>query len=285
MCDEGRFGWKYIHADRRLTFPDAARTGDEPRSTVAQLGRHPAGAVRRRCKKHAAGIPRRSVAVSIAVDDVRRGVSAGEVARRVVAEGRGWRWARCRSWARTTVSQGRARQRRSSRRSLRSARRSARTAAASSELLKHFTQSPLTLRRHAAPRRAGGELDGRVSGGRRSRPGWITEEQAASLERVPLLIVQDLLPSPASRRATFVLSGGVVRREGRHVRESCRARAGDPPVDPRPRRISAGQPHPLGARRPHGPVPRRRACGRRCAKKIPDLAPLAVGDLGDTACG
>src|SRR5262245_19681482 len=38
------------------------------------------------------------------------------------------------------------------------------------------------------------------------RPGgWITEEQARALEKVPLLVVQDLLPSPASSRAHILL--------------------------------------------------------------------------------
>jgi NADH-quinone oxidoreductase subunit G len=35
--------------------------------------------------------------------------------------------------------------------------------------------------------------------------GWITEEQAASLKQVPLLIVQDLFPSPASAIAKYVI--------------------------------------------------------------------------------
>jgi NADH-quinone oxidoreductase subunit G len=38
----------------------------------------------------------------------------------------------------------------------------------------------------------------------RARP-WITEEQARGLEKVPLLVVQDLFPSPASTWAQYVL--------------------------------------------------------------------------------
>ena len=49
---------------------------------------------------------------------------------------------------------------------------------------------------------------------------WISAEQATGLKRVPLLIVQDLLPSPASELATYLLPGGSVFGEGRHVRES-----------------------------------------------------------------
>jgi NADH-quinone oxidoreductase subunit G len=48
--------------------------------------------------------------------------------------------------------------------------------------------------------------------------GWITEAQAASLEKVPTVIVQDLLPSAASRRAHYVLaSGSFAEREGTFV--------------------------------------------------------------------
>jgi NADH-quinone oxidoreductase subunit G len=38
--------------------------------------------------------------------------------------------------------------------------------------------------------------------------GWISDQQAAALEKVGTVIVQDILQSAASRRATFVLAGG-----------------------------------------------------------------------------
>jgi len=45
-----------------------------------------------------------------------------------------------------------------------------------------------------------------LSGGYPPRPnGWIGDEQAKALERVPLLVVHDLLPSPASERAHYVI--------------------------------------------------------------------------------
>jgi NADH-quinone oxidoreductase subunit G len=48
--------------------------------------------------------------------------------------------------------------------------------------------------------------------------GWITDAQAAALEKVPIVIVQDILPSPASQRATFVLPGGsFAERDGTFV--------------------------------------------------------------------
>jgi NADH-quinone oxidoreductase subunit G len=48
--------------------------------------------------------------------------------------------------------------------------------------------------------------------------GWITESQAAALDHVETVIVQDILPSPASHRATFLLpSGSFAERDGTFV--------------------------------------------------------------------
>jgi NADH-quinone oxidoreductase subunit G len=48
--------------------------------------------------------------------------------------------------------------------------------------------------------------------------GWISESQAAALDKVETVIVQDILTSPASRRATFVLAGGsFAERDGTFV--------------------------------------------------------------------
>jgi NADH-quinone oxidoreductase subunit G len=48
--------------------------------------------------------------------------------------------------------------------------------------------------------------------------GWITDQQAAAMEFLETLIVQDILPSPVSRLATFVLPGGsFAERDGTFV--------------------------------------------------------------------
>src|SRR3954469_7503492 len=48
--------------------------------------------------------------------------------------------------------------------------------------------------------------------------GWITDAQAAALEKVDTVIVQDILPSPASRRATYVFAGGLfAERDGTFI--------------------------------------------------------------------
>lgn len=51
--------------------------------------------------------------------------------------------------------------------------------------------------------------------------GWITEEQAASLKQLDTVVVQDILPSAASQIATFVLPGGsFAERDGTFVNHS-----------------------------------------------------------------
>jgi NADH-quinone oxidoreductase subunit G len=55
-----------------------------------------------------------------------------------------------------------------------------------------------------------------VSGGYKSD--WIDEPTAAHFERLALLVVQDLFPSPLSQRATYVLPGAAFpEREGSYV--------------------------------------------------------------------
>jgi NADH-quinone oxidoreductase subunit G len=51
--------------------------------------------------------------------------------------------------------------------------------------------------------------------------GWITDVQAASLDKVGTVIVQDLLPSAASKRATYLLAAGsFAERDGTFVNHS-----------------------------------------------------------------
>jgi NADH-quinone oxidoreductase subunit G len=48
--------------------------------------------------------------------------------------------------------------------------------------------------------------------------GWISDGQAAALENPAIVVVEDILPSPASARATFVLPGGsFAERDGTFV--------------------------------------------------------------------
>ena len=110
--------------------------------------------------------------------------------------------------------------------------------------------------------------------------GWITESQAAALDRVETVVVQGILPSPASRRATFVLPGGsFTERDGTFVNHAGLAQE--------IRRAIRGP----GAARPdirilwelagrHGLV-NLPALRREIAETIETLRPLAVGKLGE----
>jgi NADH-quinone oxidoreductase subunit G len=97
---------------------------------------------------------------------------------------------------------------------------------------------------------------------------------------VPLLIVQDLLPSPAAELATYVLPGGAFsEKDGTWVNHAGLAQmlhaATRPPQDARPdARIFFD----LAERRglPHAATLR-----KELAAEIPYFAALAAGDLGE----
>jgi NADH-quinone oxidoreductase subunit G len=79
-----------------------------------------------------------------------------------------------------------------------------------------------------------------VAAGYPPRPGgWCSAEQAASLAKVPLLIVQDILPSPASEAAHYVLpAASFAEKDGTFVNHAGLAQAIRwgirPPVECRP---------------------------------------------------
>ncbi|MEX2285810.1 MAG: molybdopterin-dependent oxidoreductase [Planctomycetaceae bacterium] len=110
--------------------------------------------------------------------------------------------------------------------------------------------------------------------------GWITEQQAAGLAKVETVIVQDILPSAASARATFVLPGGsFAERDGTFVNLAWLAqeirRAIHGPGDARPDGRILWD---LAQRRGLFSLPLLR---REMADAIPQLAPLRDGLLDD----
>jgi NADH-quinone oxidoreductase subunit G len=273
MCDEGRFGWKYVHSDRRITFPEQ-REGDR---VISRGWDDILPALREALKKRASQHPKKiGVVLSpwMTVEEAyllasyitkvspMAKLALGPVP--IVGEDDKYpKDVRGNAVEPTkfTIRAEKAPNRRGV------------------ELIaKHFTQSPLTFGDVLA-QAAGGEIDALyLVGG--DPAGWISEEQAASLHRVPLLIVQDLLESPASRRATFVLSGGAfAERDGTFVNHA-----------------GLAQEIRRAVRGPDGSRPDNRilwdlagrtglyqgaALRREIAKKIPELAALAVGNLGD----
>jgi NADH-quinone oxidoreductase subunit G len=145
-------------------------------------------------------------------------------------------------------------------------------------VLKHFTQAPLTFGDMLA-QAATGQLDALyLVGG--DPGGWITAEQAAPLAKVPLLVVQDLLHSPVSSMATFLLSGGAfAERDGTFINHAGLAqeirRAVRGPDGSRPdNRILWDLTGRTG-------LYQAAALRREIAKTIPELGALAAGSLGD----
>jgi NADH-quinone oxidoreductase subunit G len=113
------------------------------------------------------------------------------------------------------------------------------------------------------------------------RPGgWISEEQAASLAKSPLFIVQDILPSPASQHAGFVVPGSAwAEKDGTFVNHGGLAQAVHWAVTPTGECRSDGQIFlDLMERRGLIHVPSLR---QELARDAPYFAPLAETELGE----
>jgi NADH-quinone oxidoreductase subunit G len=110
--------------------------------------------------------------------------------------------------------------------------------------------------------------------------GWVAEAQAAALKQVPLLVVQDLFPSPASAIAKYVIpAAAFAEKDGTFVNHAGLAQAIHwairPPQDCR----TDGQVFlDLMERRGLVHAPSLRA---ELAREVPFFAPLAQGDLGE----
>jgi NADH-quinone oxidoreductase subunit G len=110
--------------------------------------------------------------------------------------------------------------------------------------------------------------------------GWINDAQAAALDSIGNVIVQDILPSPASSRARFVLAGGsFAEREGTFVNHAGLAqhvqRAIRSPGEARPDGRILWD---LSGRRGLFDV---KGLRREIGEAIPELQPLAAGELGE----
>ncbi len=211
MCDEGRFGWKYIHSDERMILPEQRRDGkvvSRDWDVVLPDARRALVEAAKVKDKKIAGVlspwmtveeayllasylKSLSVNVSLAMGPVRvvgeddkypkdvHGKSVEPVKFTIRAE-------KC-----------------PNRRGVEA-------------VLKHFAGSVQTM----------GDVLGRAAAGDFSAmylvggdpEGWITDAQTAAIDKVDIVIVQDILPSAASRRATHVLAGGsFAERDGTFV--------------------------------------------------------------------
>ncbi|MFL5242412.1 MAG: molybdopterin-dependent oxidoreductase [Gemmataceae bacterium] len=110
--------------------------------------------------------------------------------------------------------------------------------------------------------------------------GWITQDQAQSFAKVDLVVLQDLLPSPASERAHVVLPGGAwAEKDGTFVNHAGLAQgirwAITAPAEARPEGQTLLD---LLERRGLIHAPTIRA---ELAKEVPYFAALAQADLGE----
>src|SRR5262249_11947878 len=110
--------------------------------------------------------------------------------------------------------------------------------------------------------------------------GWITEEQAAGLRQVPLLIVHDLFASPASVHAKYRLPAATfAEKDGCFVNHAGLAQAIHRAVyPPRDFRTDGQVFLDLMERRGLLHAGTLRA---ELAREVPFFAPLGNGDLGD----
>jgi NADH-quinone oxidoreductase subunit G len=273
MCDEGRFGWKYTHSDKRLAVP-------EQRSGGKVVSRD----------------------WDVILPEVRRALS--EAAR----QEKGRIGAILSPWMTLEEAYMLCTYLKSLSANVSFAMGPVRVVGEDDKYPKDIHGKPIepvkfTIRAEKCPNRRGveailrhfaggatpmGDLLGRASAGDFAAlycvggdpEGWIDDKQAAALDKVGTVIVQDVLPSAASRRATFVLAGGsFAERDGTFVNHA-----------------GLAQEIHRAIRSPHEAKPDGRIlwdlAGRRgllnltvlrreMAEAIEELRPLAIGELGE----
>ena len=148
------------------------------------------------------------------------------------------------------------------------------------EVLRHFQGDVVPFDEVVRSAEAGQAQAVYLAAGYPPRPGgWVSEAQAASLKKVPLVILQDLLPSPLSDAAKYLLPAGAwAEKEGTFVNHSGLAQAIHWAVTPTGECRTDGQVFlELMERRGLVHVPSLR---KEMAAEVPFFAPLAEGDLG-----
>jgi NADH-quinone oxidoreductase subunit G len=150
------------------------------------------------------------------------------------------------------------------------------------EVLRHFQGEVVPFDEVVRSAEAGQLQAVYLAAGYPPRPGWawVSEEQAASLAKVPLLVVQDLLPSPVSGRAKYLLPAAAwAEKDGTFVNHAGLAQAIHWAVTPAGETRTDGQVFlDLMERRglAHAPTLR-----KELAQEITFFAPLAQGDPGE----
>jgi NADH-quinone oxidoreductase subunit G len=211
MCDEGRFGWKYVHSDRRLTVPEHRRDGavisrdwdvilPAMQAALVAAGRHKEKAIAAVLSPWMT-LEEAYLLVSY-LKSLTQNLSLAIGPVRVVGDDDKYPkdvHGRPVEPVKFTIRAEKGPNRRGV-----------------EAVLRHFAGDVMPK----------GDVLGRAAAGDFSAvylvggdpEGWITDQQAAALENVPTVVVQDILPSPASERATFVLPGGsFAERDGTFV--------------------------------------------------------------------
>ncbi len=273
MCDEGRFGWKYVHSEQRLKRPEQ-RSGGQ---TVARDWETILPAVRNALKDAVLRAPGKFAVVISPWATVEEAYLLATFAKKLTPNAK--------------LAMG-----------------PVRTVGEDDLYPKDIHGKPasptkFTIRAEKCPNRRGveavlkhvqgsivefaqvldqvsrGEIDTLfVLGG--DPEGWISEADAAKLDKLKLLIVQDLLESAASRRAHFVLPGAAwAEKDGTFVNHKGLSQAihrglrGPEEARPDGRILME-----LAERKGlfHAPTLRKEVGGA-----IPTLAALSVGELGE----
>jgi NADH-quinone oxidoreductase subunit G len=211
MCDEGRFGWKYIHSESRLHLPEQRRGGKVASQDWDVI------------------LPAVQAALSDAAHESPGGMAAVLSPWMTVEEAY-----LLASYLKSLTDK------------VSFALAPVRHVGEDDQYPKDVHGRPIepikfTIRAEKCPNRRGvaavlrhfagdvppmGDVLGRAAGGDFSAiylvggdpDGWINESQAAALDQIPTVIVQDILPSAASQRATFLLAGGsFAERDGTFV--------------------------------------------------------------------
>jgi NADH-quinone oxidoreductase subunit G len=211
MCDEGRFGWKYIHSDERLTFPTRRKNGEvrtrDWDDILPSLQKALTKAVGKAPEKCAAVFsPWMTVEEAYMLASYLRGISPkvklalGPVKR--VGEDDTYPkdfYGKPKEPVKFTIRAEKAPNRRGV-----------------EMVLNHFGGSATTLSDLAADGAAGKLEAIYLVGG--DPTGWLEPQQATGLGKAALVILQDILPSAISERADFLLTGGsFAERDGSFV--------------------------------------------------------------------
>ena len=273
MCDEGRFGWKYVQSDKRLTTAEQRQNG----TTVSKDWNVVLPAVHAALKDVAVRSPSKVAFVVSPWSTVEEAYLLAKYAKELSPS--------------ATLAMGPVRvvgeddlypkdihgkPATPTKFTIRAEKCPNQKGVAA--VLKHFT-GDVTSFAKLVERIGKGEIDALfVLGG--DPEGWIAEADLGKLDQLKLLVVEDLLSSPASAKAHFVLAGAAwAEKDGTFVNHKGLAQAihralrgpGDSRQDGRILMELAGRKGLF-----HASTLRQEIAG-----EIPALAGLIVGDLGD----